>query len=60
MRIGLFISIRKPHNPVCSAAIARWMKTVMGSAGIDTDQFKAHSLRAAATSAAKTAGVWRS
>lgn len=34
---------KKPHQPVCSASIARWMKTILTSAGIDIDQFKAHS-----------------
>lgn len=53
----LFISFQKPHKPVCSSSIARWMKTVLSSAGVDTDQFKAHSTRAAAASAAKSAGV---
>ena len=53
----LFISFQKPHKPVCSSSIARWMKTVLAYAGIDTDHFKAHSTRAAAASAAKSAGV---
>ena len=33
------------------------MKTVLASAGVDTEQFKAHSTRSVATSAAKFAGV---
>ena len=53
----LFISFQKPHKPVCSSSIARWMKTVLAAAGINTEQFKAHSTRAAAASAAKSAGV---
>ena len=53
----LFISYQKPHKPICSSSIARWMKTVLASAGVVTDQFKAHSTRSAATSAAKSAGV---
>jgi hypothetical protein len=40
-----------------SSSIARWIKTVLASAGVDTEQFKAHSTRAAAASAAKSAGV---
>ena len=60
----LFISFQKPYKPVCSSSIARWMKTVLASAGVDTDQFKAHSTRSAAASAAKSAGwadrVWSS
>ena len=54
----LFISFQKPHKPVCLSSIARWMKTVLASAGVDTDRFKAHSTRAAAASAAKSAGVF--
>ena len=54
---SLFISFKKPHNTVSSATIARWMKSVLASAGIDTNQFKAHSTRAAAASAAKSAGL---
>ena len=53
----LFISFRKPHKAVCSLSIARWMKSVLASTGVDTDQFKAHSTRAAAASAAKAPGV---
>uniref|UniRef100_A0A1X7VE33 Tyr recombinase domain-containing protein n=1 Tax=Amphimedon queenslandica TaxID=400682 RepID=A0A1X7VE33_AMPQE len=53
----LFISLIKPHNPVTSCTIARWLKQVMTAAGIDTSIFKAHSVRSASTSAASTAGV---
>ena len=53
----LFISFIKPHNPVTSSTIARWLKQVMESAGIDTIIFKAHSVRSASTSAAAMQGV---
>ena len=53
----LFISFIRPHNPVTSSTIARWLKQVMESAGIDTDIFKAHSVRSASTSAAAMQGV---
>ena len=53
----LFIAIRKPHKPVTSATISRWMKNLMEQSGIDVEQFKPHSVRAAATSAASTLGV---
>ena len=36
-----------------TATIARWIKTVLKGAGLDVSKFKAHSTRAAATSAAK-------
>uniref|UniRef100_A0A1X7VGJ5 Tyr recombinase domain-containing protein n=1 Tax=Amphimedon queenslandica TaxID=400682 RepID=A0A1X7VGJ5_AMPQE len=53
----LFISFIKPHHPVTSSTIARWLKLVMESAGIDTSVFKAHSVRSASTSAAALQGV---
>lgn len=53
----LFISFIKPHNPVSSATIARWLKLVLELAGIDTSIFKAHSTRGASTSAAAQSGV---
>ena len=40
-----------------SATISRWMKQVLAEAGICTDVFKAHSVRAASSSAAMTKGV---
>ena len=53
----LFLSINKPHSPVVSSSIARWLKLVLTSAGIDTSIFSAHSTRGASTSAASLAGV---
>ena len=53
----LFLSFRKPHKPVSSATIAHWLKELLHDAGIDTDTFKAHSTRSAASSAAKYAGM---
>ena len=53
----LFISFIKPHHPVSSPTIARWLKLIMESAGIDTSIFKAHSVRSASTSAAAMQGV---
>ncbi|XP_065180118.1 uncharacterized protein LOC135810554 [Sycon ciliatum] len=53
----LLLSFRKPHKPVSSPTVARWLKEVLGLAGIDTAQFSAHSSRGAATSAAARAGV---
>ena len=38
----LLISYHRPHGPVKSCSIARWIKSVLDSAGIDTDIFKAH------------------
>ena len=53
----LFVSFIKPHNPITSSTIARWLKQIMVDAGIDTGIFKAHSVRSASTSAASTQGV---
>ena len=53
----LFIAVRKPHNAVTSATISRWMRSLMSESSIDVDQFKPHSVRAAATSAASNLGV---
>ena len=53
----LFIGTSKLHKPVCSSTIARWTKLLLGKAGVDTDIFKAHSVRSASTSAAAAAGV---
>ncbi|KAJ8039854.1 hypothetical protein HOLleu_13988 [Holothuria leucospilota] len=52
----LFISYRKPYLKVSKDTLARWVKTVLVSAGID-GQFKAHSTRAAAASAAEMKNV---
>ena len=51
----LLISYQQPHKPVTTYTIARWLKTVLDKAGIDTNIFHAHSTRAASNSAAKTA-----
>ena len=53
----LFLSVSKPHKPVSSSTIARWLKVLLGKAGVNTEIFKAHSTRSASTSAAAAAGV---
>ena len=53
----LFISTIRPYHKVSKASISRWIKVVMKAAGIDTDTFKPHSTRAAATSKAKSCDV---
>lgn len=55
----LFIPWVKPHRSMIPSSIARWLKTVLDVAGIDTTIFKAHSTRGAAVSAAKNLGVTR-
>ena len=53
----LFLSYIKPHGPVTSTTLARWVKSTLAEAGIDTTKFKAHSSRSASSSAAYEAGV---
>ena len=53
----LFLTTIKPHTPVASSTIARWLKSLLGKAGIDTAIFKAHSVRGASTTTAANAGV---
>ena len=51
----LLTSSQKPYLPVPTDTIARWLKTVPRAAGI-SDDFSAHSTRAASASAAKRKG----
>ena len=49
----LLVSYQKPHRPVSTDTVSRWLKIELKFAGIDTSTFSAHSTRAASTSAAK-------
>lgn len=53
----LLVSFMKPYRKVSTDTIARWIKTVLRLAGIDTSICKAHSTRSASTSAATKLGV---
>ena len=53
----LFIGCVKPHKPVTSSTISRWIRNLMQSSGIDVSIFKSHSTRAASTLAAINQGV---
>ena len=46
----LFCSFAPPYKPVGTQTIARWTKTTMKLAGINTDLFKAHSTRGSSAS----------
>ncbi|GFN81279.1 tyrosine recombinase xerc [Plakobranchus ocellatus] len=48
----LFISNYSPQSAVTKDTFARWIKSMLNKAGIDTNVYKAHSTRAAASSAA--------
>jgi len=53
----LFLSWIGKHDSVSGSTIARWLKTCLTEAGIDTDTYKAHSFRGASNSTALSAGV---
>lgn len=53
----LFLSTQEPHKPVLSSTISRWIRNSLKEAGINTDIYKAHSTRAAATSAAAASNI---
>lgn len=52
----LFISCVKPHNPVGSQTISRWIRQCLADCGVD-DIYSAHSTRHASTSLASKKGV---
>ena len=53
----LFLSFIRPYNPVSPGRKARWIMSVLQSAGIDTTKFKANSVRGAAKSRAYVTGT---
>ena len=53
----LFLSYYRPHRPIASTTVSRWLKYVLKSVGIDVSIYKEHSARSAAASAAKLKGV---
>ena len=53
----LFVSFIKPHSAVTSSTVARWLRSILDQAGIDSKIFGAHSTRGASASAAVRGGV---
>jgi len=53
----LFRSFIGKHGPVTSSTIARWLKSCLHKAGVDTSRFTAHSTRAAAATKAAMSGL---
>ncbi|XP_066932297.1 integrase/recombinase xerD homolog [Clytia hemisphaerica] len=53
----LLISHIKPYRRVSTDTVSRWLKTIIGLAGIDTKIFKGHSTRSATTSKASSLGI---
>ena len=51
------LSYVKPHSPISSSSVARWIVTLLKLAGIDTNTFKSHSVRSASATAAASAGI---
>ena len=37
----LFLGVNKPLKPVSASSVARWLKTMLGRVGVDTEIFKA-------------------
>ena len=53
----LFLSFKRPFEPVQKGTIAKWIKQVLGQAGINTTLFQGHSVRSASCSKAVRQGV---
>ena len=54
---ALFKTTTIPHRKCSSDTIARWIKSTIQAAGIDSGKYTVHSLRSASTSSAKVKGV---
>ena len=54
---AFFVTQVKPWNAAASDTIARWIKTMLGHAGIDSGKYTAHSCRSAVTSAGAFNGI---
>lgn len=53
----LLIATVKPHGPASAQTLGHWIKSILGKAGVDTDQFSAYSTRHAAVSMAYKNGI---
>ena len=53
----LFISYVKPHKPISAPSLARWLRSLLKASGVNSDVFKAHSVRGASTTAAANSNV---
>ena len=53
----LFLAFIKPYRAITSSTIARWLKSLLDSAGIDTSVFNAHSVRGASSTTAANLGI---
>ena len=57
LRDEFFLCYRKPHGPATNDTLARWVKMMLHSSGVNLDTFTAHSCRSASTSKAAATGV---
>ena len=53
----LLLSFVNPHKAVVKSTISGWLKFVLKEAGVNTDTFKAHSVRSASSSKASFSGL---
>uniref|UniRef100_A0A1Y1MFY3 Tyr recombinase domain-containing protein n=1 Tax=Photinus pyralis TaxID=7054 RepID=A0A1Y1MFY3_PHOPY len=53
----LFITTVKPYKPASKQTLSRWVKEGLKAAGVDTNIYKSHSTRHAATSSALRKGA---
>lgn len=53
----LFLTFKRPHKPVSTQTLSRWIKMTLKSSGINIEIFSAHSCRHAATSSANNKGI---
>ena len=53
----LFVSYQKPHKPVGTQTLSRWIRNILSAAGINMQIFGAHSVRASSSAAAKRGGA---
>lgn len=53
----LILTCKKPYGPATINTISRWIKVVLGKAGVNLGEYKPGSVRHAATSMARAQGV---
>ena len=53
----LFLTVTKPHDTPSSDTVARWIRSVLSHAGVDTSHFRPASTRAASASKASRGGT---
>ena len=53
----VFLSVKKPHKPVSRSTLTKWVLKMLDASGIDTNKFKAHSIRAASSSKVSNLGL---